>query len=165
MNLFRGFFEGVAAGFASTVTETTPGSPAGELIEKCCHELGWAIHERPSAHAMCLNFKDPLVGIRRVLAGFGKEFCVAFTVFSGVCVPPQQFPLNVLGYLLKRNGQPFVGWEMCVADDGDVGFALNYCALTSGLRPPVFKLICETMLKEVHEFDAKMDKAGLLFRA
>ena len=163
MNLFWDFLEGVASGFGSAASEKTPVNPAGELVETCCHELGWAIDERPNAHAMCLHFKDPLVGIRKVLVGFGdQEFYVGFTVFSGVCVPPQQVPLNALGYLLKRNGQPFVGWEMCVGDNGDVGFALNYFALASGLRPAAFKLICETMLKEVHEFDAKMDKAGLL---
>ena len=69
---------------------------------------------------------------------------------------------NALGYLLKRNGKPFVGWQMCVGNNGNVGFAVNYFALAAGLRPEVFKLICETMIQEVHEFDAKMDKAGLL---
>jgi hypothetical protein len=163
MNRFWDFLEGVTSGFVSPASEKTPVNPAGELVETCCHELGWVINERPNAHAMCLHFNDALVGIRKVLLGFGdRGFHVNFTVFSAVCVPPLQVPLNALGYLLKRNGQSFVAWEMCVGDTGDVGFALNYFALASGLRPEAFKQICETMLKEVHEFDAKMDKAGLL---
>lgn len=162
MKLFRDLLHGVASGFVSAAAETTPVGAAGELVETCCHELGWAINERPNAHAMCLHFKDPLVKARYVLVGFGAGFYVAFTVFSAVCVPPEQVPINALGYLLKRNGQPFIGWQMCVGETGDVGFALHYFALASGLRPEVFKLICETMLEEVHEFDAKMDKAGLL---
>jgi hypothetical protein len=162
MNRFWDFLEGVASGFVSAVSEKTPANPAGEVVETCCHELGWVINERPNAHAMCLHFNDPLVRVRYVLVDLGDHRTyVAFKVFSAVCVPPQQVPLNALGYLLKRNGQPFIGWEMCVGDTGDVGFALNYFALADGLRPAVFKLICETMLKEVHEFDAKMDKAGL----
>jgi hypothetical protein len=162
MNRFWDFLGGVASGFVSAASESLAVSPAGELVETCCRELGWAIDERPIAHAMCLHFNDPLVRVRNVLVDFGAEFYVAFTVFSAVCVSTQQVPLNALGYLLKRNGRPFVGWEMRVGDEGDVGFALNYFSLTSGLRPAVFKLICETMLGEVHEFDAKMDKGGLL---
>jgi hypothetical protein len=163
MNGFWDFLEGVASGLVSAVSEGTPVSPAGEVVETCCEELGWAIDERPNAHEMCLHFKDPIVGIRKVLVCFGdREVFVGFTVFSAVCVPAQQVPLNALGYLLKRNGQPFVGWQMCVGNNGDVGFAVNYFALAAGLRPEVFKLICETLIQEVHEFDAKMDKAGLL---
>jgi hypothetical protein len=163
MNRFWDFLGGVASGIVSPASEKTPVNPAGEVVETCCHELGWVINERPNANAMCLHFKDPLVRVRYVLVDFGDPgIYVAFKVFSAACVPQQQVPLNALGYLLKRNGQPFVGWEMCVGDTGSVGFALNYFALASGLRPEAFKLICETILKEVHEFDAKMDKAGLL---
>jgi hypothetical protein len=51
---------------------------------------------------------------------------------------------------------------MCIRDDGNVAFSLNYCALAAGLHPGIFKMLCETMVKEAHEFDAKMNEAGLL---
>jgi hypothetical protein len=163
MKLFWDFLEGVASGFVSAGSEKTPANPAGEVVETCCQQLGWAIDERPNAHEMFLHFKDPLIRVRKVLVCFDDEgFYVAFTAFSAVCVPAQQVPIEALGYLLKRNGKSFVNWEMCIGDGGDIGFALNYFALASGLRPAAFKLICDTMLKEVHEFDARMDKAGLL---
>jgi hypothetical protein len=163
MKLFWDFLEGVASGFASTVAEKAPVNPAGEVVESCCRELGWVIDERPNAHEMCLHFKDPLISIRKVLVCFDDEgLFVAFTVYSAVCVPAKQVPLEAFGYLLKRNGESFVRWEMCIGDGGEIGFALNYFALASGLRHATFKLICDTMLKEVHEFDARMDKAGLI---
>jgi hypothetical protein len=43
-----------------------------------------------------------------------------------------------------------------------VAFSLSYCALAAGIDPGVFKMLCETMVKEAHEFDAKMDEIGLL---
>jgi hypothetical protein len=163
MNVLRDVLEGVASGFVSALFESTPDSSAGDLVETCCQQLGWSIDERPSAHEMCLHFTDPLIRTRKVLVGFGdRGIYVGFTVFSAARIPPQQVPLEALGYLLERNGKAFVGWQMCIADDGNVGFAVNYFALAAGLRPEIFKLLCETMIEEAHEFDAKMDKAGLL---
>jgi hypothetical protein len=157
------FLEGVASDFVSAVFESTPDNPAGDLVETCCQQLGWSIDERPSARKMCLHFTDPLIRIRKLLVGIDdRGIYVGFTVFSAACVPPWQVPLEALGYLLERNGNPFVGWQMCIADDGNVGFTVNYLALAAGLRPEIFKLLCETMINEAHEFDAKMDKAGLL---
>ena len=72
-------------------------------------------------------------------------------------------PDVVLAYLLKQNGSPLISWGMVVDDDeGRVGFLLNYFAIAAGLHESIFKVICETMVKEVYAFDEKMRKAGLL---
>jgi hypothetical protein len=39
---------------------------------------------------------------------------------------------------------------------------IAYWALAAGLDPTSFKLICETLVKEAHDFDDRMQKAGLL---
>ena len=163
MNLFKDFVEGVASGFCSAVAERSPGSSAGDVVRTCCGQLGWSIDERLNANEVCLHFNDPLVGIRKVVVGIGDHgTIVAFTVFSAVCIQSQQVPANVLGYLLQRNSQLLIAWQMCVRDSGEVAFSITYCALAAGIDPGVFKMLCETMVKEAHEFDAKMDEAGLL---
>jgi hypothetical protein len=163
MNPFRDFLEGVASGVVSAFSERRPACSAGDMVEMCCQRLGWSIDERPNVNEMRLHFTDPLIGIRKMLVGFGdRGIYLGFTVFSAVRIAAQEVPLAALAYLLERNGDPFVGWQMCNADGGDVGFAVNYFAFAAGLDPDVFKLICETMIKEAHEFDARMKKAGLL---
>jgi hypothetical protein len=87
---------------------------------------------------------------------------VGFTVFSTVTIPAEQVPAAALGYLLQRNRELLPAWQMVVHDSGDVTFALYYCALASGLHQGVFKMLCETMIQEAHDFDAKMHEAGLL---
>lgn len=163
MSLFGDFLEGVVSGFASAVSERMPTNPAGTTIEACCQHLAWSIDERPSANEVVLYFKDPLVRRRKMLIGFGDQgIYVAFRVCSATWIPARQIPVVALGYLLERNGKPFVGWQMVIGDNEEMGFTLNYFAIAAGLHPEIFKLICETMVKEAYQFDAKMDEAGLL---
>ena len=124
----------------------------------------WLVGRRAyDANEIYLHFNDPLVGIRKVLVAIGDHgTLVGLTVFSSVSMPAQQLPAAALAHLLQRNGKLCVAWQLCVRDGGEVVFALNYCALAAGLNPGVFKMLCETMVKEAHEFDAKMREAGLL---
>jgi hypothetical protein len=164
MNLFRDFFEGVAAGFASAAPDQEPANPAGAAVEMCCRQLGWSIDERPSANEVGLYFKgDSLVRRRKVMIGFGDAgIYAAFRVCSAVWIPAREVPVAALGYLLERNAKPFVAWQILIGDDEEAGFSLNYVAVAAGLRPDIFKLVCETMVKEAYLFDAKMDEAGVL---
>jgi hypothetical protein len=86
------------------------------------------------------------------------------STFSGAVVPVSRLPLEVMGYLLTRNRQLASGaWQASVMDnDGSVKFALAYCALVAGLDAAAFKIICEAMVQEAHEFDVKMKAIGLL---
>jgi hypothetical protein len=161
--MFKHFVEGVASGIVSVVTEQLSVSAAADMVKTCCQQLGWSIDERVNANDVCLYFNDPLVRIRKLRVNIGKEGAtVGFTVFSEVEIPTQRVPAAALAYLLQRNRDLFVTWEMAIRDNGNVAFALSYVALAAGLRHEVFKVICDTMILEAQEFDARMQKAGLL---
>ena len=168
MSLFTDFVEGFASGLASALSEQSSCDPAaaahaGDVVEECCRQLGWSVDERVSANEVCLHFNDPLVRIRKVHIGIGGQgTIVGFTVFSAATMPAQNVPATVLAHLLQRNCDLFVAWETCRQDGGNVGFALTYCALAAGLDHWNFKTVCEAMVKEAHDFDAKMHEAGLL---
>lgn len=163
MNLFKEVLEELASGVVSEVSERLSLRSAGNVVNACCQQLGWTIDERLNAREVYLHFNDPIFGIRKVLVSVGDQgTLVCFTVCSGATIPASQVPSSALGYLLQRNCQLFVAWQMSIRDSGDVAFALNYCALASGLNPSAFKTLCEIMVKEAHEFDAKLDEAGLL---
>ena len=98
-----------------------------------------------------------------MLVGVGERgTTVGFTAFSTARLPARQVPAAVLSYLLRRNANPFVAWQMCLLEGGEVGFACSYRLPAAGLHPGVFKLLCETLVAEARQFDAKMDDAGLL---
>ena len=67
MSLFKDFVEGVASGFVSGVSERSNGGSAVNVVETCCQQLGWSIDERGDDDEFWLHFKDPLLGIRKVL--------------------------------------------------------------------------------------------------
>jgi hypothetical protein len=163
MSLFKDFVEGVACGFVSAASDRPFVSSADDVVETCCRQLGWSIDERLGANEVCLHFIDPLVRIRRVVVSVeNQESVVGFTVFSAVTLPASRVPGAVLGHLLERNTHILAAWQMSVGENNEVAFALTYCALASGLHPGIFKMLCETMIKEAHDFDAKMHEAGLL---
>jgi len=84
-------------------------------------------------------------------------------VFSAVEMEPRNISAEVMGHLLLRNKEAiFPAWQVMDNGNGNATFAVTYCALVQGLDAGVFKVICETMCKEVHEFDAKLRQAGML---
>ena len=163
MSLFKEFVEGVASGFASASSDRSAARSAGDVVAACCRQLGWSIDERPGADELSLHFNDPLIGIRKVLIGIGGQgTVVGFSVFSAVRIVADKIPASVLSYLLRRNHNLCVAWRIGVGNGGNAVFALNYCTLASGLDPAVFKMLCNTMVTEAHQFDAKMKHVGLL---
>ena len=101
MDLFKDILEGVARGFVSGVSEMSSFISASDAVETCCGQLGWTIDERLDANKVCLHFKDPLLGIRKVIVSAGcQETMVGFAVISAVALPAEQVPASVLGYLL-----------------------------------------------------------------
>jgi len=161
--MFTDFVKNVASGIVSVVTEQLSVSAAADAVTTYCQQLGWQINERLSANEICLHFDDPLVGSRKVRVNVGKDgVTVGFTVFSEVEIPTQRVPAAALAYLLQRNREKFVTWEMAIRDNGNVAFVLNYLAIAAGLTHGIFKGICVTMIEEAQEFDARMHKAGLL---
>jgi len=163
MNYFKDFVEGVAKGFVSGVSERPDVPSSSAVVEACCRELGWSIDERLAVDKIGLHFKDPLLGIRKVIVNAGcPEAMVAFTVFSAAALPPTQVPADVLGYLLERNSELLVAWQIFVKEDGNLAFAVDHYAFAAGLRSEFFKTLCGALVREVQEFDDRMHKAGLL---
>jgi hypothetical protein len=158
-NVFEAFINATASAVAKSLL---PQAQAPGHIERLCQELGWSIDER-NGERVILYFNDPTLGVRKVLVTEGAKVMLIST-FSGAVVPASRLPVEVLGYLLTRNTQlAGAAWQASVMDNGgNVKFALAYCGLIAGLDATAFKVICEAMVKEAHEFDVKMKAAGLL---
>jgi hypothetical protein len=163
MSMLKHFVENVASGIASVVTEQWSVSAAADMVKTCCQEIGWVINEHINANDVCLYFNDPLAGVRKVWVTIGGQGAtVGFTASSLVTIPAEQVPAVALAYLLERNSQRIVTWQMSTRDNGNVLFQISYVAFVAGLNHGVFKAICEAMILEAQEFDARMRKAGLL---
>jgi hypothetical protein len=163
MGMLGNVFEAVVSATASAVAKSLlPQVQAPGRIERLCQELGWSIDERNS-EGVALYFNDSVIGVRKVLVTEGAKLMLIST-FSGAVVPGARVPIEVMGYLLTRNTQlAAAAWQASIMDNcGDVKFALAYCALVEGIDTAAFKVICEAMVREAHEFDVKMRAAGLL---
>jgi hypothetical protein len=158
-NAFEAFINATAA---AVVKSLLPQAQASWHIARLCQELGWSIDER-NGEGVVLYFNDPAIGVRKVLVTEGAKVMLIST-FSGAVVPASRVPVEVMSYLLTRNTQlAAAAWQASVMDnDGQVKFALAYCALVAGLDATAFKVICEAMVQEAHEFDVKIKAAGLL---
>jgi len=66
-------------------------------------------------------------------------------------------------YLLQRNCQPFLSWQMYANDNGTHSFAVAQGVFLHAMTAPVFKTICEMLVKEVCDFDSKLRQAGMSF--
>lgn len=163
MSFVSELVKGVASDVLSAVSERLSFTSASTLIETCCQQHGWTINERPGAGKIALHFDDPVTGVRVVLVSIVEcGAMISFTATSAVTMPAKEIPGSVLGYLLERNSHSIVAWRVSISDDGSAIFAANYRALTPGLNPGVFKMICQSLLQEASDFDERMQKAGVL---
>ena len=148
MSFLNELVGGVTSDVLSAVSERLSFTSASKLIEACCQELGWEIDERPSASRIALHFNDPVTRVRTVLVSIiERGTMVSFTVGSAVTMPAKEIPANVLGYMLERNSHCIVAWQVSIGDDGSACFAVNYLALTPGLNPGVFGMLCQCCCK------------------
>lgn len=157
-----GIFSEIAAGFVDGLCGNGAQQQESGRIERLCAQLGWAIDER-DRQKIVLHFKDPLVGIRKVYISHGNEPLVLFAVYSMAILPADSVPPEISSHLLMQSAELAVGgWQASVTDEGEVLFCIRYVASGVGLTPPLFKFICEKMIRGAGEFDAKMQQAGLL---
>ena len=68
-------------------------------------------------------------------------------------------PPELLAFLLRQNGRLFAGAWCSWSGPGGSAFGLVYKAPVSGLAPPLFKMICESMVREASEFDVRVRAA------
>jgi hypothetical protein len=168
MGLFKDMAEGFANGFMSaTVDSLRAGGPLGQpspgpsLVERFCRELAWAVDERQGA-AILLHFNDPLVGVRKV-AITGGDKLMSFRAWSAASMIARQIPAEIMGHLLLRNWElAITAWHVLDAGNGNAAFALASNMLMAGMDAPMFKYVCDTMVKEANAFDVKMKAAGLI---
>jgi hypothetical protein len=168
MGLLKDLAEGFANGFLSaTVDGLRAGRPQGQfqngpaLAERFCRELGWSVDER-EGDVVLLHFNDPVIG-RRKVAITGGDTLLTFRVWSAATMSARQIPGEIMGHLLVRNWElALSAWHMFDAGNGNAAFALASNMLVAGLDAPVFKHVCETMVREANAFDVKMKAAGLL---
>lgn len=147
--------------FVDTMRSLLNGNSGGR-IEQCCEQLGLSIAER-DGKTLVLYFKDDLVGRRKLCISRGDGALVLFTAFSHAILPASRLPDDLAKCVLRRNDDLLIGkWSMSVDDDGDVVFALQYCALGDGINAASFKHVAQALINEANEFDAKMARAGLL---
>jgi hypothetical protein len=158
-NAFEAFLNATASAVAKSLL---PQAQTSGHIERLCYELGCSIDER-NGEGGVLYFNDPTLDVRKVLVTEGAKVMLIST-FSAAVVPASRVPIEVMGYLLTRNTQlAAAAWQASIMDNGgNVKFALAYCALIAGVDAAAFKIICEAMVKEAHEFDVKMKAASLL---
>jgi hypothetical protein len=163
-DLVEGFTNGVIRTAANGVQSSLAGGNGNKRIEACCEQLGWGIDERVGKDGIILYFKDPLVNIRKLMIAPSDSGQLAvLTVISAAEMPAGNVPVEVMAHLLARNKESLLAaWQLMENGNGNVTFAVTYCALVQALDGATFKVICETMCKEVHAFDAKLRQAGLL---
>jgi hypothetical protein len=168
MGLFKDMAESFANGFVSaTVDSLRAGLPQSQfskgptLVERFCQELGWPVDER-QGEALLLHFNDPVVGVRKIAITVRNRL-MSFRVWSPASMSARQIPGEVMGHLLLRNSElAVIAWQVFDAGNGNAAFALASNMLMAGMDAPVFKYVCETMVKEANDFDVKMKAAGLL---
>jgi hypothetical protein len=168
MGVWREIFEGFSEGFFSAAITQSQAMPQNSegcedgRIERLCDELGWSIDARDEG-GIYLHFKTSQ-GVRAIAVAKGDAAIVTFHTASSATIRARDVPPEILVYLLRRNmGDGGLGmWSMSVDENKEVEFHLFYQPFGDGLTSEALKFICESMLKERLDFDAKLREAGLL---
>jgi hypothetical protein len=164
MGLLGDFFTGVANGVLKSSPRTVQSNPGVRQVEAICAQNGWGIDERMGDDGIVLNFKDKVVGTRQLLVTVASSGNIAlFSVFSAASFAPRDLPADLGYFLLLRNKELlFSSWKLTKNDNDTVGFSASYCALLNSLTATTFKVICETLLKEVYEVDLGLQSKGYI---
>lgn len=149
------------SGFANGVRD----SLAGGLTAWLCREIGWKINEvRDGAAHLKFRDSNALEGVRDIVvcedtAPFARVYCISHAI-----LPSDDVPAPIMIYALLRNNDiPLGKWGVHVSSSKrQAVFVLDRWALAHGLDAAAFKVICESTLNEVSEFDARMRKSGLM---
>lgn len=161
MSLFGNLVEALAVGVATVAHESQRPSGGMSILESCCSQLRWGIDEREGRHGIILHFRDQTIGIRKVLVTTGDTGEIG-TIMTCSASSLRQAPQQVTEYLLRRNTNSFIAWQMTDSNDGSITFAVGCGVLLQALTPAIFKTYCELVLKEASEFDTKLRSAGVL---
>ncbi|WP_020471549.1 hypothetical protein [Zavarzinella formosa] len=125
-------------------------------------KLGWAIDERVN-NSIVLNFRDSVVGIRKVYVTVLEDAYALFSVASVADFTYRNMPEDFASYLLIRNSKSSFGcWQMSDSNRQCFSFTAMYTAILPGLEPAAFKVICENLCTEAREVDSGLREKGLI---
>lgn len=158
MGLLNDFFNGFSDGL--TVAAALSGNQGVKLIERWCAELGWGIDRRIDSTSLILDFKDPLIGIRKLLITVAYSGKMAgFSVFSVVDLHVRQLSGKLMAYLLYRNSEMLGAWHMKINDDGTVSLCVAHNLVLQGMDAGLFRALTQELLKEANDLDTKLNNS------
>jgi hypothetical protein len=162
MGLWTEFAGGLLNGVAAAAARPPAGGRTAG-VEALCRQIGWSVDERTGTGNLLLHFRDPIVGVRKVLVAASPDgTLVTFAAVSVATVPPGRVPPDLLLHLLGRNADLALGAWGAGEVEGRVNFRVTYSAGAAGLDAGVFKAACEELVREARGLDAKLQAAGLL---
>jgi hypothetical protein len=149
-DFLQGFADGAAAAAAVAAHNSRP------LIERLLAELGWPTGDW-SGDCFYLRFTHSDGGMRTVRITAGQQVIVTFSSDSFATVPARSVPPEFLAWLLYRNltGDCVGQWGMNVSGEA-VTFHVMYSALALGLDAQAMKWICESLVADAGEVDARL---------
>ena len=126
-----------------------------------CRRLGWVV-DASDGNNVSIPFRDPVVGMRKVYVNSSEDGRYGHVSVLSDAVLRGSFPADVLAYLLVRNGEVEVGAWQAHAGKGSVQFSLEYRVPPESLSDAQLVRVCQILLAEAAEFDARLRKEGLL---
>lgn len=134
---------------------------AGRTVASCCRQLNWSIDEQYEI-ASVLKFNSPIKksGIEIVVIDDNQSI-VSFMNDSLVSFPARNIDANMLFAVLRINDEmKFSHWSLREQSDGLYVFRQYFTALTEGLSPPIFKMICTKMSEQSTKLDSFLIDEG-----
>jgi len=158
MGLLNDFVNGFADGL--TVATALSVNQGIRLIERWCAELGWGIDDRIGSDGIVLDFKDPLIRIRKLLITVSDSGKMAsFTAFSAADLNVRQLTGKLMAYLLCHNSEILGAWQMKIKDDGDISLCVAHQLVLGGMNAGMFGATCQQLVKEANDLDTKLNNS------
>lgn len=160
MSLFGELAQSFVKGALTTLAEQRPTvRTLSYPVEQWCRELGRTVDEWDQRTAF-LHFDELLAGCRTVSVRSNEDGATVLMTSSLVVL--DAVPPAVAACLLDRSPNlPFGAWTTGRFERG-VGIFLTHRTPTEGVTATVFRRACEALVREAHDFDAKMRAAGFL---
>ena len=120
------------------------------LIERLIRENGWKADLR-HGHGFALSFQGDAIRTTRdvnIVHTPGNALVLFFCSCRVRCLARSMSPVTLAMLLARNKTALFARWQITV-EDGEVAMEVYYPALAAGLTPPLFKVICSTLLDEV----------------
>jgi hypothetical protein len=136
------------------------GNEGVQLIEQWCKELGWGIDDRIGSDGIILDFKDPLIRIRKLLITVSDSGKMAsFMAFSAANLNVRQLSGKLMAYLLCHNSEILGAWQMKIKDDGDITLSVSHHLILGGMNAGMFGATCKQLVTEANDLDTKLNSS------